>query len=78
MTRDNHGSGPCAHCDGSGVIFDRRVGEDSCPECEGYGFFDTEGRPTNIPHSAEGPTMREETTFEKSARWSWPDGRPDL
>jgi rRNA maturation endonuclease Nob1 len=22
--------------------------------------------------------MREETVYEKSARWAWPDGRPDL
>jgi hypothetical protein len=22
--------------------------------------------------------VREETVYEKSARWSWPDGRPDL
>lgn len=22
--------------------------------------------------------LREETTYEKSARWNWPDGRPDL
>ena len=22
--------------------------------------------------------VREETTYEKSARWAWPDGRPDL
>jgi hypothetical protein len=25
-----------------------------------------------------GPGLMEETTFEKSARWAWPDGRPDL
>lgn len=24
------------------------------------------------------PSMREETVYEKSARWNWPDGRPDL
>jgi hypothetical protein len=24
------------------------------------------------------PAIREETTYEKSARWAWPDGRPDL
>ena len=24
------------------------------------------------------PAMREETVYEKSARWAWPDGRPDL
>jgi heme oxygenase len=24
------------------------------------------------------PTLREETVYEKSARWTWPDGRPDL
>lgn len=22
--------------------------------------------------------IREETVYEKSARWNWPDGRPDL
>jgi hypothetical protein len=22
--------------------------------------------------------VREETTYEKSARWAWPDGRPEL
>lgn len=26
----------------------------------------------------KGEALREETTFEKSARWAWPDGRPDL
>jgi hypothetical protein len=24
------------------------------------------------------PAAREETVYEKSARWAWPDGRPDL
>lgn len=24
------------------------------------------------------PALREETVYEKSARWAWPDGRPDL
>lgn len=26
----------------------------------------------------KGEALREETVYEKSARWAWPDGRPDL
>jgi len=28
--------------------------------------------------STEDLAIREETVYEKSARWAWPDGRPDL
>ena len=42
-----------------------------CPNCEA----------TNANHDlaqAETESIEQETVYEKSARWAWPDGRPDL
>lgn len=32
-------TGPCDKCQGSGKLFDRRIGDVECDECHGHGWF---------------------------------------
>ena len=36
----------CPSCDGSGMVFDQDEVGDTCNECDGFGFFDDNGFPT--------------------------------
>lgn len=45
-------TGPCDKCQGSGKLFDRRIGDVECDECHGHGWFNAgvAGPATDAPH----------------------------
>lgn len=43
-------TGPCDKCQGSGKLFDRRIGDVECDECSGHGWFnDGVASPMRMP-----------------------------
>lgn len=52
MAQQNSETGACDKCQGSGKLFDRRIGDVVCDECNGHGWFNdgVAGPATDAPH----------------------------